>query len=145
MSTDDSMLVGETSIDEAFPFDSYRPYQQDILAEAAETLFGPDDDYDNLVIYAPTGIGKSPINVALARLAENAFYTTPQRKLRHQLATDDVLREHYEVLRAREDYDCEYASHPSWSVSCAACPIYHDDERACRDGSHTRSRSPRAL
>jgi hypothetical protein len=33
----------------------------------------------------PTGIGKSLINVALANLAESAFYTTPQKKLRHQL------------------------------------------------------------
>jgi Rad3-related DNA helicase len=106
------MTIRETSIDETFPFDSYRPYQREILAEAAAALFGPDAEHDTLVIYAPTGIGKSPISVALANLAENAFYTTPQRKLRHQLATDDVLREHYQVLRAREDYDCEPASHP---------------------------------
>ena len=133
MSTDDSTTIRGTSIDGTFPFSSYRPYQREILTEAAETLFGPDDEYDNLVIYAPTGIGKSPINVALARLAESTFYTTPQRKLRHQLATDDVLREHYRVLKAREDYDCEPASHPGWSISCAACPIYHDEKRACRN------------
>jgi Rad3-related DNA helicase len=133
MSADDLSTTQDQPIDSAFPFASYRPYQREILAEAAETLFGADAEYDNLVIYAPTGIGKSPINVALANLAEDAFYTTPQKKLRHQLETDDVLREHYQVLRAREDYDCEYASHPGWPVSCAACPIYHDDERACRN------------
>jgi Rad3-related DNA helicase len=133
MSADDLSSPQDQPIDGAFPFTSYRPYQREILAGAAETLFGADAEYDNLVIYAPTGIGKSPINVALANLAESSFYTTPQKKLRHQLETDDVLRKHYQVLRAREDYDCEYASHPGWSVSCAACPIYHDEERACRN------------
>ena len=82
MSTDDPNEVQETALDETFPFSSYRPYQRAILQETAETLFGADSDYDTVVIYAPTGIGKSPINVALARLAENAFYTTPQKKLR---------------------------------------------------------------
>ena len=80
----------------------------------ADTLFGADSAYDTIVIYAPTGIGKSPINVTLAWLAENAFYTTPQKKLRHQLETDDTLRNHYHVLRGREDYDCEFASRPGW-------------------------------
>ena len=132
MGADDLDQTQDQPIDSAFPFASYRPYQREILAEAAETLFGANAEYDNLVIYAPTGIGKSPINVALTNLAKDAFYTTPQKKLRHQLATNDVLREHYQILKAREDYDCEYASHPGWLVSCAACPIYHDDERACR-------------
>jgi CRISPR/Cas system-associated endonuclease/helicase Cas3 len=95
MSTDDPMIIRETSIDGMFPFSSYRPYQRGILVEAAETLFGPDGEHDNLVIYAPTGIGKSPINVALACLSDDAFYTAPQRKLRHQLEADDTLRNHY--------------------------------------------------
>ena len=133
MNTGGPNQIPETAIDETFPFSSYRPYQREILQEATDTLFGPESEYDNLVIYAPTGIGKSPINVALARFAENAFYTTPQKKLRHQLETDDTLRNHYHVLRAREDYDCEFASRPSWPVSCADCPVYHDDERACRN------------
>ena len=133
MSTDDPNHIRETAIDETFPFSSYRPYQREILQEAADTLFGADSEYDNVVIYAPTGIGKSPINVALARLAEDAFYTTPQKKLRHQLETDNALRNHYHVLRAREDYDCEFASRPGWPVSCADCPVYHDDERACQN------------
>ena len=132
MSTDDPNQVRETTIDEVFPFSSYRSYQREILQEAAETLFATDSEYDNIVIYAPTGIGKSPINVALAKLAESAFYTTPQKKLRHQLETDDTLRTRYHVLRAREDYDCEFASRPGWPVSCADCPVYHD-ERACRN------------
>ena len=148
MSTDDSTTIRGMAIDRTFPFPSYRPYQREILVEAAESLFGPDSECDNLVIYAPTGIGKSPINVALARLADSAFYTTPQRKLRHQLETDDTLRDHYHVLRAREDYDCEFASRPGWSVSCADCPVYHDDERACRNytpGCHYWNRKETAM
>ena len=79
MSADDLSTTQDQPIDSAFPFASYRPYQREILAEAAETLFGADAEYDNLVVYAPTGIGKSPINVALARLARALSTRRPRR------------------------------------------------------------------
>lgn len=61
--------------DAAFPFASYRDHQRDILHTAANALFG-ENEMDTVVIDAPTGIGKSGINIALGQLADSAFYTT---------------------------------------------------------------------
>lgn len=59
-----------------------------------------------MIMNLPTGVGKSPINTALARQAGSAFMTTPQKNLRQQLEDNSVLNRHYETLRARADYMC---------------------------------------
>lgn len=119
--------------DDVFPFPSYRPYQRAALHEASHALF-ESDDITTVVLNLPTGIGKSPINTALARQAESAFLTTPQKALRTQLENDTDLRDHYSVLRAREDYNCPagsiYASSGE-NYNCKECPINQDDDDSC--------------
>jgi len=96
--------------DAVFPFPGYRENQDEILYETLEAFF--IEGYRNVVIEGPTGIGKSPFNVAMGRavsvlnriqrdiedhfgvfidglVSGNAFYTTPQKSLRNQLAEDD--------------------------------------------------------
>lgn len=118
------------SPDEAFPFPGYRRYQRAALHEASHSLF-EDPDIDTVILNLPTGIGKSPINVALARQAESAFITTPQKALRTQLEFDDTLSEYYSVLRARDDYMCPVESSPTREYSCKDCPINRSDEDSC--------------
>jgi len=45
--------------DDLFPFPDYREYQDEILYETLEAMFV--EDYRNVVIEGPTGIGKSPL------------------------------------------------------------------------------------
>jgi Rad3-related DNA helicase len=125
------------SVDEAFPFTSYLPYQEEILNEAAEALFNTRRP-PIVVIDAPPGIGKSGINIALGRLADSAFYTTPQKKLREQLGRDDSLAGHHAVLKARSDYRCDPGTAVladqgrNETATCHSCPIYQDeDDRSC--------------
>lgn len=113
----------------AFPFPDFRDYQRDILLEAAAALF--DEDYETVVIDAPTGIGKSAINTTLCRMADSAFMTTPEKKLRKQLENDGTLARHYAVLRSRSDYTCDYASSPRERVSCSDCEINIADDEHC--------------
>lgn len=119
-------------ISEAFPFSEYRDFQREILTEASRALFRTSD-IDTVVIDAPTGIGKSPINVSLARMADTAFYTTPQKKLRRQLEQDTDLQPYYSVMRARSDYVCDWASTRDEVVSCKECPVTNDPETSCRE------------
>ena len=114
------------SIDDLFPFDSYRPKQRETMMAAMEKLFL--DDYDNLIIDAPTGVGKSAINVALARSQESAYYVTPQKSLREQLLADSVLSKHYNGLKGRRDYTCGVTGN-----NCKECKINQDPELSCRD------------
>lgn len=113
-------------VDEEFPFDEYYELQDEALYEAAEALL--IDDYQNVVLDLPTGIGKSGINVALLNLLGGGFYTTPLKDLRKQLEVDEDLKSEYEILRGRADYQCSVKG-----TDCAKCPIYNQNGEKCRD------------
>jgi len=123
--------------DSHFPFPSYREYQEEILHEAARALY-ENDDINVVVIDAPTGIGKSGINIALGKTATgNAFYTTPQKKLRDQLQSDTDLEQYHVALKSRRDYSCDSApsrySDPNKSYSCDNCPVNVRSDLSCQD------------
>jgi Rad3-related DNA helicase len=136
--------------DHLFPFPGYRAGQGEALYEALESLF--INGCDNVILDLPTGVGKSPLNVTLARvmqhLASNkrdieghfgvtldldrgdAFYTTPQKQLRNQLAEDEDLQEHVAMLKARADYTCGETGD-----NCDSCSIKSDPEQSCMQQS----------
>lgn len=134
--------------DALFPFPGYRQYQDEILYETLESLLV--ENYDNIIIDGPTGIGKSPLNVTVGRIYAalngskneiedhfgvdlgdidegNGFYTTPQKQLRNQLADDDDLRPFVDMLKARGDYVCGASGDP-----CDECEIKSDPDNSCR-------------
>lgn len=115
-----------SNIEAVFPFDSFREKQFDLTVEVLHKLY--QEDYDNVIIDAPTGVGKSAVNVTAAQLADDAFYVTPQKSLREQLQEDEVLSEYYEALRGREDYTCGVSGD-----DCSSCPINQDPQRTCSD------------
>ena len=110
-----------------FPFPSYREYQKESLEEALYYL----GEGKNVILDLPTGIGKSPILVALARAAGDAYYTTPQRELRLQLKQDDVLRDYFKVLEARADLVCSETGDP-----CDECDFYTEPGLTCNDSDN---------
>lgn len=133
--------------DDLFAFDAYRQYQDEILYETLQAFYV--DGYKNVIIEGPTGIGKSPLNVAVARVnchisnrigkieshfgvaidgVENgkSFYTTPQKSLRSQLADDDDLQDYVSQLKARADYICG-----ATGSNCADCPVRSSTETSC--------------
>lgn len=116
----------------AFPYGDYREHQEEILAEASTALYR-NDEIDNVVIDAPTGIGKSAINTALARQSHNAFITTPQKKLRRQLENDGDLNLYYETLRARSDFICNVTTDATnvGQYTCESCPINQREDESC--------------
>lgn len=124
------------TVDAAFPFDEYREHQRDILQTSADALFD-ENSTDTVVIDAPTGIGKSGINMALGQLADNAFYTTPQKELREQLSADRTFDGKHHPLRGRRDYKCDQESTEYREYSCKTCPVNESDDRSCYEqGSH---------
>ena len=124
------MAITHDEIDEAFPYDSYRQINDDAtqydIIEAVQDIF--EQGYSTIYIDAPTGVGKSAINVACANLVESAFYTTPLKSLRQQLMNDTGLAPHIVGLQARQDYQCGEVDTDS---NCKDCPISVDPERSC--------------
>jgi Rad3-related DNA helicase len=134
---------------ELFPFPGFRDYQDEILYETLDAFF--IDSYENVIIEGPTGIGKSPFNVAVGRVVTalnqrqaelrdhfgvsfdglrtgKSFYTTPQKQLRNQLAEDEDLMNHVSMLKSRRDYYCEEGG-----TNCADCPVRSSPEESCRE------------
>jgi Rad3-related DNA helicase len=135
--------------DDLFPFPDYREYQDEIVYETLEAMF--IDDYENVIVEGPTGIGKSPFNVTVSRVFKilnsqqrqifdyfgvritglangKSFYTTPQKSLRNQLAEDDDLREYLKMLKSRRDYTCGETGN-----NCSDCAIRSSSERVCSE------------
>jgi Rad3-related DNA helicase len=117
---------GVSSWDELFPFPEYREKQRQTMIAVIQALHDPQ--YDNVVVDAPTGVGKSAINVAAARSFDSAFYITPQKKLREQLQNDDVLSAYYRSLRARRDYTCGVTG-----TDCDSCKINRSANQSCSE------------
>jgi Rad3-related DNA helicase len=124
--------MNNRKIASAFPFESYRTHQREILTEATHALFD-NPTTDTVVIDAPTGIGKSGINMALCALSGSAFYTTPQKQLRNQLDEDTSFDGYHQPLRGRADYICEPQSDEEREYTCESCPINKSDDESCRD------------
>jgi ATP-dependent DNA helicase DinG len=117
---------GVSTWDELFPFPDYREKQRQTMIAVIQALHDPQ--YDNVVVDAPTGVGKSAINVAACRSFDSAFYITPQKKLREQLQNDNVLAEYYRSLRARRDYTCGVTG-----TDCDSCKINRSPSESCAD------------
>lgn len=133
--TDSRGIIEQVESD--FPFDGFREYQQEILHEAARALY-ENPDINTVVIDAPTGIGKSAINMTIGKQAKGgAFYTTPQKKLRNQLQDDDDLLDMHAALRSRRDYSCDSVpsrlADENRSYDCDSCPVNVRGDVSCRE------------
>lgn len=107
-----------------FPADSFRKHQQKVMKLVLGKLQEPE--IDNVIIVAPTGFGKSAVNVGACRAFDDAFYVTPQKQLRQQLVNDDITGPHVNPLKARTDYICSASG-----KDCNNCPVRRDEEKSC--------------
>lgn len=114
------------TVTELFPFDKFRGKQNLVIEAAIKALY--QNGYDNVVIDAPVGSGKSAINMTILKYGNSGFYTTPSVSLRQQLMNDDVLSEEFVGLRARADYTCGITGQ-----NCRDCDINTSSEQSCAE------------
>jgi Rad3-related DNA helicase len=57
---------------------------------------------------APTGFGKSIVNVTLGRSSKSAFYITPQLTLIDQVRKDKSIGQYVMDIKGRQNYPCHY-------------------------------------
>lgn len=101
-------------VDQAFPFDKYRPHQKEAIIEALTHFI---DGKKNVIIEAPTGSGKSAIALTIAKILKSSYYLTIQKMLQSQLMTDfsDTLVD----LKGRNSYRCNLIKkHMDLDVGC---------------------------
>ena len=118
-------------IEALFPFNSFRPYQREIINEVKEEF---ETGTEVAIIEGPTGFGKSPVNTTLGKYFKSTFYTTPQIKLVNQLAEDfgpselaiDGGEGPIIPILGRANYICR-SSHKKSD----RCPLRDDRDHSC--------------
>tara|TARA_R100000008_G_scaffold69812_1_gene47231 strand:- start:7997 stop:9739 length:1743 start_codon:yes stop_codon:yes gene_type:complete len=110
-------------IREDFPMPSPRKYQSEVLSVIYHAL--GKDDFDNIVVQAPTGIGKSAIAMTIQNQFQSAYLLTPSLGLANQYMSDygHVMKE----VRGRANFPCWIKSGtadgaPCWTKRGGACP-----------------------
>lgn len=85
-----------------FPFPEMRGLQEDTLKKISSAL--SRDDVKFIVIQAPTGAGKSPMGMAIARSSESAYVLTANKMLQNQYLRD--FNKFMVDFRGRSNYTC---------------------------------------
>ena len=92
------------NVDRDFPFKEFRDGQK----EAIEFIISAINNGKKYIfLEAPTGSGKSPIGLTLAKMANQSFYVTTTKILQDQLVKDFGRSELIE-LKGRNAYECTY-------------------------------------
>ena len=116
-----------------FPMPSPRKYQAESLSVIKWAI--ENDDFDNIILQAPTGIGKSAIAMTLQKWFQSAYLLTPSLGLTQQYRRDysSILKE----VKGRSNFPCWVQSGsakgaPCWknnkpcphSLQADPCPYY---------------------
>lgn len=89
-------------IKKGFPFETARPVQDAILNLLREYLLS--DDVDNIIIEAPTGVGKSGLGVASMLSCDKAWLVTANKMLQTQYTLEFPWMADF---RGRGNYHCK--------------------------------------
>jgi len=112
-----------------FPMPSPRKYQDDALNVIYWAL--ENDDFDNIVIQAPTGIGKSAIAMTVQNRFQSAYLTTPSLGLTEQYRNDYPHK--LSEVRGRRNFPCWVKEGTADGAPC------HGAKRSC---PHTKREDP---
>lgn len=111
-----------------FPMPSPRPYQAEALSVVYWAM--ENDDFDNIVIEAPTGIGKSAIAMTVQNRFQSAYLLTPTLGL-----TDQYRRDYGHVLseiKGRRNFPCWVKAGTADGAPCYVgkkrCPHTREDD-----------------
>lgn len=93
----------------AFPMEKYRDGQQDALKFIVDSI---NAGKQYIILEMPTGAGKSPIGVAIARSFESAYSITASKQLQDQMNSDfgenGKYGDYVVSLKGRNAYECTF-------------------------------------
>src|SRR3990170_4958068 len=119
-----SDLTIETVLN-SFPSDTLRPYQKETLNNIVEAF---QSGKKCVLVIAPTGFGKSFVNVAFSSVTKS-FYVTPQLALIDQLLAEPHLKNRFVEIKGRQNYRCYYIPHRGVHVGKCETEDYPCHER----------------
>ena len=99
------VMVSSEEVISLFPSDKFRKYQKEVLKKINDSF---NSGVRCILLEAPTGFGKSIVNVTMCRAYEPAFYATPQLNLIDQMKRDRYIGLHLTEIKGRRNYYCVY-------------------------------------
>lgn len=109
-----------------FPFTQFRKYQKEVLEQIVDNI---NSGYKCFLLDCPTGFGKSPLNIALGRSFNKAFYITPQLSLIDQLKNDKACGQYLTEIKGKSNYICSKDE----NINCSICKKKIKPEIVCED------------
>jgi hypothetical protein len=114
-----------------FPFKEIRPKQLEVLQQIADAI---NTGYKFIVLEAPTGFGKSPVAIAVARTLGTSYICSATKDLQTQYTNDfPFLR----AIKGMGNYDClvkeDFVLNKTYE--CAQCKTIEHNFRECRHRS----------
>ena len=105
-----------------------RPQQIEIIDNISNAL---GCGYENIILEAGTGIGKSAIATTVARMCSDSYILTMTNQLQNQYLDDFnyLLME----IKGRNNYPCNYGGY------CDNCQMEKEEEKRCPDCEYLRS------
>jgi ATP-dependent DNA helicase DinG len=113
------------SIQSYFPLPALRDRQQKILLEIEQAL---KSGFKHIFLEAPTGFGKSPVAVALARYLGSSHICTATKDLQSQYSRDfPFIRE----VKGKSNFPCIVKDEMGLEETCEYGPCMKDDSYDC--------------
>lgn len=108
-----------------FPFDQMRDRQRSVLLEIESAI---KSGYKNIFLEAPTGFGKTPVAIALARYLGSSHICTATKDLQAQYRRDFpfVLE-----VKGRGNFPCVVKEYMGLDESCDYGPCVQDEDYDC--------------
>jgi len=100
--------------------ESWRTNQIEVIEKIKRAFKG---DTKVVVISAPTGFGKSLVNVAALHDNEGGYYLVTLTQLAEQIENDPLLRDSISIIKSMENYPCVYEGYTRANVASAPCQL----------------------
>ena len=99
-----------------------RPEQVKIIDEISSAI---ESGYQNIILEAGTGTGKSAIATTIARMYSDSYILTMTKQLQNQYLND--FRYMLMEIKGRSNYSCNYGG------TCKECQFENTNEKRCND------------
>lgn len=115
-----------STFENSFPFDEMRAVQRGIFQKLKEHMENPD--ITDIIVDAPTGVGKSGIAIACLLQATNGYLVTANKALQNQYVHEFGW---LSDLRGKSNYRCRI--HQSHTCKSSPCQDSKDSRKQCRE------------
>lgn len=135
-----AMIYSIDKIQKCFPFDSFRPYQKEVMEDVVNAF---NSGVEVFLLNGPVGFGKSPNGICAGRMTDligtkgpeqpfGCYYLSPQNILVNQLEKEEAFKPFIKIIKGRDHYGpCRAHKYQDKTCKFGKCQI--DDAYECED------------